>query len=130
LTGTIPFSLGELRNLQTLVLKNNKLNGIIPSNLANLAKLTTLDMSTNHLSGELQFILNSILPRNLYMQNNYFVGSLDDVLFPSNYSCNLENNCFSSSRSDCKISSIRSDESVPALKPTSVSSTINVIQMQ
>eukprot|EP01103_Thecamoeba_quadrilineata_P014955 TRINITY_DN4588_c0_g1_i1.p1 TRINITY_DN4588_c0_g1~~TRINITY_DN4588_c0_g1_i1.p1 ORF type:complete len:1118 (+),score=181.32 TRINITY_DN4588_c0_g1_i1:59-3412(+) len=98
LSGTLPRSLGRLRHLQILNLKNNHLRGRIPPDLS--ASLKTLDLSDNSLDGPLPEELGH-LPhlRNLDLSNNQFEGSL-----PKNItnliqltSLDLANNKFSGS---------------------------------
>ena len=50
LTGTIPESIGDLTDLETLDLSNNNLTGVIPESIGNLTNLTTLDLSGNNLT--------------------------------------------------------------------------------
>ncbi|XP_027355737.1 probable LRR receptor-like serine/threonine-protein kinase At2g16250 [Abrus precatorius] len=51
LTGTVPDSLGQLLALSVLDLSGNSLSGFIPTSFAFLANLSSLDMSENFLSG-------------------------------------------------------------------------------
>ncbi|KAK1439852.1 hypothetical protein QVD17_05674 [Tagetes erecta] len=51
LTGTIPSSLGQLSRLSVLDLSRNTLTGLIPSSFGSLGNLSSLDMSLNYLSG-------------------------------------------------------------------------------
>ncbi|KAF8408272.1 hypothetical protein HHK36_007421 [Tetracentron sinense] len=53
ITGPIPAGIGKLEKLQTLDLSNNKLNGEIPSSLGDLKNLNYLDLSYNNISGSL-----------------------------------------------------------------------------
>eukprot|EP01018_Ginkgo_biloba_P025025 Gb_02426 [translate_table: standard] len=52
-TGPIPNELGNLRNLTFLALNSNKLSGQIPSSLGNLAELYWLDIADNNIGGTL-----------------------------------------------------------------------------
>ena len=52
-TGEIPPEIGNLINLETLILKENQFSGIIPSEIGSLINLTDLDLGGNQLSGEI-----------------------------------------------------------------------------
>ncbi|CAN6450292.1 unnamed protein product [Victoria cruziana] len=52
-TGTIPAEIGNLRNLTFLALNDNGLNGGIPASLGRLSKLVTLDLAYNQLTGSI-----------------------------------------------------------------------------
>ncbi|KAG4937566.1 hypothetical protein JHK85_052485 [Glycine max] len=51
LSGTLSPSIGNLTNLQIVLLQNNNISGPIPSELGKLSKLQTLDLSNNFFSG-------------------------------------------------------------------------------
>ncbi|KAF2320787.1 hypothetical protein GH714_030784 [Hevea brasiliensis] len=53
LTGSLPDSIGQLKNLDELRLNNNLLQGSIPSSIGNLQRLTTLTLASNKLNGTL-----------------------------------------------------------------------------
>lgn len=50
LSGTLPESIGDLKDLTVLDLSNNSLSGTIPESIGNLTNLTTLDLSSNNFS--------------------------------------------------------------------------------
>ncbi|KAH9309027.1 hypothetical protein KI387_036938, partial [Taxus chinensis] len=50
-SGSIPHSIGNLRNLIELILSHNQLQGSIPTELGNLLNLQALDLSYNRLNG-------------------------------------------------------------------------------
>ena len=64
LSGEIPAELGNLANLETLVLQVNRLSGEIPPELGNLANLQWLGLHWNRLSGEIPLELGNLA--NLY----------------------------------------------------------------
>ncbi|ESQ52103.1 hypothetical protein EUTSA_v10016209mg [Eutrema salsugineum] len=51
LAGTLPESLGALRNLQILDLSSNSFTGSVPSSIGNMASLKKLDLSFNTMNG-------------------------------------------------------------------------------
>ena len=53
LSGPIPSELGNLRGLERLDLSRNQLSGEIPPELGSIGQLTNLDLSHNQLSGEI-----------------------------------------------------------------------------
>ncbi|KAD3068957.1 hypothetical protein E3N88_36837 [Mikania micrantha] len=54
-TGSIPTELGNLKDLSFLALNTNNLTGEIPSSLGRLSKLYWLDLAENQLSGEIPY---------------------------------------------------------------------------
>jgi hypothetical protein len=52
ISGSIPTNLGNLNNLQSLLLNNNQLNGTIPSEFGNLTSLGFLNLAQNLLIGD------------------------------------------------------------------------------
>ncbi|XVF68976.1 hypothetical protein PTKIN_Ptkin11bG0044300 [Pterospermum kingtungense] len=53
LTGTIPDSLGMLKNLQSITIGGNALNGRIPTSLGNLSLLIEIGLEENQLEGSI-----------------------------------------------------------------------------
>jgi hypothetical protein len=51
LSGLLSASIGNLTNLEIVLLQNNNINGPIPEEIGRLTKLKTLDLSSNHFSG-------------------------------------------------------------------------------
>lgn len=81
LVGFVPPVIGNLSELEILVLQNNSLSGIIPNDFGNLANLTYLDMGDNDLTGAIPKVLGNLHKlRNLYLQNNGFSGAIPDEL--------------------------------------------------
>ncbi|XP_058114994.1 protein NSP-INTERACTING KINASE 1-like isoform X2 [Magnolia sinica] len=62
LSGTLSPSIGNLTNLQSVLLQNNNISGVIPLEIGKLSKLRTLDLSINSFSGEVPSSLG-------YLQN-------------------------------------------------------------
>ena len=58
-TSELPSEVGNLENLESLVITNSKLSKI-PKDLANLKKLTTLDLSNNRIEGYIPYKLMEI----------------------------------------------------------------------
>ncbi|KAK6154940.1 hypothetical protein DH2020_009188 [Rehmannia glutinosa] len=70
LSGTLSPSIGNLTNLQIILLQNNNITGPIPSELGRLLKLQTLDLSNNLFSGTIPPSLGHL--KNLqYMDLSY-----------------------------------------------------------
>ncbi|PSR88221.1 Protein NSP-INTERACTING KINASE 1 like [Actinidia chinensis var. chinensis] len=53
LSGNLSPSIGNLTNLQIVLLQNNNISGSIPTELGRLPKLQTLDLSNNFFTGEI-----------------------------------------------------------------------------
>ncbi|XP_022774149.1 LRR receptor-like serine/threonine-protein kinase FLS2 [Durio zibethinus] len=53
LTGNLPPSLGELTNVQRLILENNKLTGKLPATTGHLVPLTEIYLSNNRFTGKM-----------------------------------------------------------------------------
>ncbi|KAJ4792128.1 Leucine-rich receptor-like protein kinase family protein [Rhynchospora pubera] len=53
ISGSIPINLGNLKNLEILLLDNMLLNGTIPEEIGNLFKLELLDLSKNMITGKI-----------------------------------------------------------------------------
>ncbi|GKV41902.1 hypothetical protein SLEP1_g49374 [Rubroshorea leprosula] len=107
LEGSIPASIGNLRQLTGLYLYSNNLSGQIPSSLANLTQLTVIDLSFNQFSGPIPFHASSLigkipncLPKSLSVLNlqaNYFDGN---IAFGFPEGCGLRNLNFHGNQMD------------------------------
>ena len=77
LDGTIPPELGNLTNLETLLLYLNQLDGSIPAQLGNLPILSTLSLHTNQLDGEIPDELGNLANLTyLRLSNNLLSGGI------------------------------------------------------
>ncbi|XP_043699621.1 protein NSP-INTERACTING KINASE 1-like [Telopea speciosissima] len=77
LSGTLSPSIGNLTNLQKVLLQNNNISGPIPAELGRLLQLQTLDLSNNIFTGEIPSSL-SLLQKLQYLRlnNNSLYGPL------------------------------------------------------
>ncbi|KAJ6898214.1 protein NSP-INTERACTING KINASE 3-like [Populus alba x Populus x berolinensis] len=60
LSGTLSPSIGNLTNLQSVLLQNNDISSPIPAAIGKLEKLLTLDLSNNTFSGEMPTSLGNL----------------------------------------------------------------------
>jgi len=81
LTGTIPDSFDEKRELEVLSLRANRLIGSIPKSLAKATALKKLDLSFNKFSGEIfEDLSNLIQLREFRLNDNHFEGTFPNFL--------------------------------------------------
>ncbi|KAF8411899.1 hypothetical protein HHK36_004457 [Tetracentron sinense] len=71
-TGNIPKELGNLAQLSFLALNSNKFNGVIPPSLGKLSKLYWLDLADNQLSGSIPISTTSTPGLNLLLNAKHF----------------------------------------------------------
>lgn len=77
LNGTIPASIGDLRELRSLTLSGNDLHGPIPSSLGNLARLHNLRFGWNQLTGTIpETFGNLTLLEHLNLSHNQLTGEI------------------------------------------------------
>ncbi|XP_044489359.1 protein NSP-INTERACTING KINASE 3-like isoform X2 [Mangifera indica] len=81
LSGTLSPWIGNLTNLQSVLLQNNAISGPIPAALGKLAELQTLDLSNNTFTGEIPDSLGNLRNLNyLRLNNNSLTGSCPESL--------------------------------------------------
>ncbi|KAL3655621.1 hypothetical protein CASFOL_000017 [Castilleja foliolosa] len=82
ITGTIPSSICQLKDLTSIDLSENNLFGYIPTSLYNCSNLQRLDLSSNALSGTIpgEFFLMKKL-RRLFIHQNSLGGAIPAQLF-------------------------------------------------
>ncbi|CAH8391494.1 unnamed protein product [Eruca vesicaria subsp. sativa] len=77
LNGTLPESLGTLRNLQTLDLSTNSFSGSLPSSVGNMSSLKKLDISFNAMNGTIAESFGKLEELvELYLMENQWNGVL------------------------------------------------------
>ncbi|XP_051122499.1 protein NSP-INTERACTING KINASE 3 [Andrographis paniculata] len=81
LSGTLSPGIGNLTNLQSVMLQNNEISGMIPDTIGKLTKLETLDLSHNKLTGEIPSSVGDLKSLNyLLLNNNSLVGQIPNSL--------------------------------------------------
>ncbi|XP_022759962.1 protein NSP-INTERACTING KINASE 1-like [Durio zibethinus] len=70
LSGTLSPSIGNLTNLQIVLLQNNNITGAIPPELGKLSKIQTLDLSDNSFTGEIPSSLGNLKSLQYMRVNN------------------------------------------------------------
>ena len=77
LTGILPAELGDLEELEMVIITHQSLAGEIPSELGNLSNLRSLDLSNNGLTGEIPSELGRLRNlRGLDLSNNNLTGRI------------------------------------------------------
>ncbi|XP_010558548.1 PREDICTED: protein NSP-INTERACTING KINASE 1-like isoform X2 [Tarenaya hassleriana] len=74
LSGTLSPGIGNLTNLQIVLLQNNNISGTLPAELGRLAKLQTLDLSSNFFHGEIPSSLGHLTSLQYLLNNNSLSG--------------------------------------------------------
>ncbi|KAJ7954006.1 NSP-interacting kinase-like protein [Quillaja saponaria] len=81
LSGILSPSIGNLTNLQFVLMQNNNISGPIPSELGRLQKLQTLDLSSNFFTGQLPNTLSHLKGlQYLRLNNNSLTGPIPSTL--------------------------------------------------
>ncbi|KAL0927965.1 hypothetical protein M5K25_002193 [Dendrobium thyrsiflorum] len=81
LYGTLSPWIGNITNLQSVLLQNNAISGPIPATIGRLEKLQTLDLSNNHFNGSIPDSLGVLTNLNyLRLNNNSLSGPCPDSL--------------------------------------------------
>ncbi|OIW04682.1 hypothetical protein TanjilG_00118 [Lupinus angustifolius] len=80
ISGTLSPSIGNLTNLQTVLMQDNNISGPIPSEIGRLQKLQTLDLSDNFFIGQLPDSLSNMKGLHYLRINN---NSLSGTIPPS-----------------------------------------------
>ncbi|CAN8270740.1 unnamed protein product [Cochlearia groenlandica] len=83
LVGTLPESLGELKNLQVLDLSSNSFTGSVPSSIGNLASLEKFDLSNNAMDGTISSSLGKLEE---LVDLNLMMNSWEGVMLKSHFS--------------------------------------------
>jgi len=75
--GTIPSSIGNLTNLETLELSFNKINGELPTTIGNLKTLKVLALNGNNLSGAIPTSLGNLTQlKQFHVSSNKLTGAI------------------------------------------------------
>lgn len=81
LSGTLSSGIGNLTNLQSVLLQNNVISGPIPAAVGKLQNLQTLDLSNNKFSGGIPSSLGDLRNLNyLRLNNNSLTGTCPESL--------------------------------------------------
>lgn len=81
LSGRLAPSIGNLTNLQIVLLQNNNITGLIPAELGRLQKLQTLDLSDNLFTNEIPSSLGHLKSlQYMRLNNNSLSGAIPESL--------------------------------------------------
>ncbi|KAJ0754268.1 putative protein kinase RLK-Pelle-LRR-II family [Helianthus annuus] len=79
LSGTLSPSIGNLTNLQIVLLQNNNITGLIPKEIGKLKMLQTLDLSDNHFTYEIPSSLGHLTAlQYMRLNNNSLSGPIPE----------------------------------------------------
>ncbi|KAM7262297.1 hypothetical protein ACFE04_021374 [Oxalis oulophora] len=94
-TGSMPYSVSQMTDLNYLDLGHNKIKGQLSEMFGKLTKLKMMDLSDNQFSGDLpQSFSNLTSLSTLYMQNNQFTGKINVLADLPLDDLNVEDNKF------------------------------------
>jgi Leucine-rich repeat (LRR) protein len=80
-SGTIQSWIGQLGQLTTLAVGNNRFYGTLPDSFANLSNLSFLALDDNNeLKGNIELFKGMKKLKTLYMEDNFFDGELFDIV--------------------------------------------------
>ena len=79
LVGTLPDALGNLDQMEWLLLGSNQLRGTIPASLGDLANLRELYLNNNELTGSIPDLGSLTILDRLYLGGNKLTGSIPDL---------------------------------------------------
>ncbi|KAK4795066.1 hypothetical protein SAY86_013060 [Trapa natans] len=80
-SGTLSPSIGNLTNLQIVLLQNNYITGPLPQELGSLSQLQTLDLSNNFFNGEIPYSLGHLKSlQYMRLNNNSLSGAFPNSL--------------------------------------------------
>ncbi|KAK3435845.1 hypothetical protein EUGRSUZ_C00269 [Eucalyptus grandis] len=81
ISGTLPYGIRSLINLESLLMQGNNISGNIPSEIGNLNKLKVLNLGENKLSGQIPESFGNLrMLILLYLNSNNFRGSIPSSL--------------------------------------------------
>ncbi|CAI9300001.1 unnamed protein product [Lactuca saligna] len=90
LSGELPQEVGNLKNLNEIILENNRLSGDLPTTISSCSSLVNLDISNNFFQGTLKSSLRSLRAIQTFdaSQNNFTTKIptyLEEIRFISNF---------------------------------------------
>eukprot|EP01112_Ceratiomyxa_fruticulosa_P000575 TRINITY_DN10516_c0_g1_i3.p1 TRINITY_DN10516_c0_g1~~TRINITY_DN10516_c0_g1_i3.p1 ORF type:complete len:216 (-),score=37.00 TRINITY_DN10516_c0_g1_i3:191-838(-) len=81
LTGTIPTSIGNLRNLQYLDFSNNFISGTLPSQIGSLVSLKEFQLYNNNITGTIPNSIGALTNlQNLDFHNNQLISTIPNSI--------------------------------------------------
>lgn len=83
LNGKIPSWISKMTGLRSLGLGSNGLTGTLPADIGDLDKLEILGLDDNQLYGNIDLFFSMTDLKSLYLDNNYFSGTLSDAWMDS-----------------------------------------------